>query len=114
MCDNTRMAYSLDFRQKVFAYKEKHQLTFEETSEHFEVNISTLFRWKNKLTSSNGCNRHAYKVDMEALQKDVEQFPDDYQWERAQRLNVGQPAIHYALKRLKISIKKNTEAPESE
>ena len=29
------MAYSLDFRQRVFAYKEKHQLTFEQTSEHF-------------------------------------------------------------------------------
>ncbi|MBD1583953.1 transposase, partial [Pseudoalteromonas sp. S16_S37] len=27
------MAYSLDFRRRVFAYKEKHQLTFEQTSE---------------------------------------------------------------------------------
>ncbi|MFC6273861.1 IS630 transposase-related protein [Pseudoalteromonas fenneropenaei] len=35
----------------------------------------------------------------------MEQFPDDYQWERAKRLNVNQPAIHYALKRLNISYK---------
>ncbi|MBD1584731.1 IS630 transposase-related protein, partial [Pseudoalteromonas sp. S16_S37] len=43
------MAYSLDFRRRVFAYKEKHQLTFEQTSEHFGVNIASLFRWQNKL-----------------------------------------------------------------
>jgi len=105
------MAYSLDFRQKVFAYKEKHQLTFEQTSQHFEINIATLFRWQNKLTSSIGQNRTAYKIDMDALKEDVEKFPDDYQWERAKRLNVGQSAIHYALKRLKMSFKKNTKAP---
>ena len=43
---------------------------------------------------------------MDALKKDIEDFPDDYQWERAKRLNVTQPGIHYALKRLKISVKK--------
>jgi hypothetical protein len=48
---------------------------------------------------------------MDLLKKDIEEFPDDYQWERAKRLNVTQPAIHYTLKRLNISYKKNTEAP---
>ncbi|MFC3033766.1 IS630 transposase-related protein [Pseudoalteromonas fenneropenaei] len=43
------MAYSLDFRRRVFAYKEKHHLTFEQTSEHFGVNIASLFRWPNKV-----------------------------------------------------------------
>ncbi|TDF41711.1 transposase [Alteromonadaceae bacterium M269] len=105
------MAYSLDFRQKVFAYKEKHQLTFEQVSQHFDVNKATLFRWQRKLESSYGNNRTAYKVDMDVLKQDVEDFPDDYQWERAKRLKVEQPTIHYALKRLKISIKKNTETP---
>ena len=46
---------------------------------------------------------------MERLKEDVALHPDAYQWERAQRLNVGQPAIHYALKRLNISFKKNSE-----
>ncbi|MBD2784507.1 transposase, partial [Xenorhabdus sp. DI] len=32
-----------------------------------------------------------------------------YQWERAKRLGVSQSAIHYALKRLKITFKKNAK-----
>ncbi|MDR0218680.1 MAG: transposase, partial [Enterobacteriaceae bacterium] len=43
------MGYSLDFRKRVLAYKEKHSLTFEQTSTHFEVAIRTLFRWSNKI-----------------------------------------------------------------
>jgi hypothetical protein len=50
---------------------------------------------------------------MDALIKDIEKFPDDYQWERAQRLNVTQPGIHYALKRLKISFKKTLKHPKA-
>jgi len=106
------MAYSLDFRQRVFAYKEKHQLTFEQTSEHFGISIATLFRWQKRLEPCTTRNRPATKVDMDALIKDIEKFPDDYQWERAQRLNVTQPGIHYALKRLKISFKKNSKTPK--
>ena len=29
------MGYSLDFRQRVLAYKEENEFTFEKTSEHF-------------------------------------------------------------------------------
>ena len=39
----------------------------------------------------------------QALEKDVQSHPDDYQWERAKRLGVYQPAIHYALKRTHIT-----------
>ncbi|MDC9595174.1 IS630 transposase-related protein [Xenorhabdus sp. IM139775] len=34
-----------------------------------------------------------------------------YQWERAKRLGVSQSAIHYALKRLKLTLKKNVKTP---
>ncbi|MCL1123994.1 IS630 transposase-related protein [Shewanella surugensis] len=102
------MPYSIDLRRKVFVYKEKHQLTFEQTSQHFEINIATLFRWKNKMEPCSKRNKPATKVDMMALKRDIDDHPDDYQWERAIRLNVGQSTIHYALKRLKISYKKNT------
>ena len=112
LCNNTQMAYSLDFRQRVFAYKEKHQLTFEQTSKHFGINIATLFRWQKRLEPCTTRNRPATKVDMDALIKDIEAFPDDYQWERAKRLNVTQPGIHYALKRLKIRFKKNSKTPK--
>ncbi|WP_415668663.1 IS630 transposase-related protein, partial [Xenorhabdus nematophila] len=43
------MGYSLDFRRRVLAYKDKHALTFEQTRDHFEVSIRTLFRWCNKI-----------------------------------------------------------------
>ncbi|MDX7992597.1 hypothetical protein FE393_14990 [Xenorhabdus sp. psl] len=42
------MGYSLDFRKKVLAYKDKHSLIFEQTSVHFEIAIRTLFRWSHK------------------------------------------------------------------
>jgi len=44
---------------------------------------------------------------MEALRKDVEDYPDLYQHERAKKFGVGQSTIFYALKRLNISNKKN-------
>ena len=43
------MTYSLDFRQKVFEQKAKHNLTFEQASERFGIGIATLFRWQKKL-----------------------------------------------------------------
>ena len=36
----------------------------------------------------------------------IDERPDDYQWERAERFGVVQSAIHNALKRLKITYKK--------
>ncbi|WP_231858699.1 IS630 transposase-related protein [Xenorhabdus nematophila] len=49
------------------------------------------------------------KISDETLIADVKNYPDDYQWERAKRLGVSQSAIHYALKRLKITVKKNAQ-----
>ena len=107
------MGYSLDFRQRVLAYKEKNGLTFEKTSEHFNVSLRTLFRWGNNIMPCVKRQKPATKVDMQALEKDVQSHPDDYQWERAKRLNVSQPAIHYALKRTNITFKKNTKTSKS-
>ena len=108
-----RMSYSIDFRQKVLAYKEKHSLTFQETSEHFEISIRTLFRWENRLEPCPTRTREANKLTKDVLLKDIESYPDDYQWERAKRLGVTQPCVHYALKRARISYKKNTLPPKS-
>jgi len=51
--------------------------------------------------------------DREALKKEVEDHPDDYQYERAARFNVSQRGIGEALKRLKISLKKNLSPSQS-
>lgn len=50
---------------------------------------------------------------MELLRQDAEQYPDHYQRERAERFNCTQRAIGIALKRLKITQKKDIESPTS-
>ena len=40
--------------------------------------------------------------------EDVKKYPDAYNYERAQRLNVSTSGIYCALRRLEISYKKNT------
>jgi transposase len=101
------MTYSFEFRQQVFSVKEKHDLTFEQTSERFDIPVRTLFRWQKKMEPCSTRNKPATKINMEALAKDVELSPDDYQWERAERLGVAVRTIGYGLERLGIRYKKN-------
>lgn len=108
------MTYSLDFRKKVFEVKEKLGLTFEQTSKRFDVPMRTLFRWQRCLEPCKTRNKPATKIDMEALAKDIKEHPDRYHWERAQLFGVTAAAICIALKRLKISYKKNAVAPQSQ
>ncbi|WP_442780644.1 IS630 transposase-related protein [Avibacterium sp. 21-599] len=45
-------------------------------------------------------------IDNNLLKADVEDYPNDYQWQRVQRLGSSQNAIRFALKRLGITRKK--------
>ena len=108
------MTYSLDFRKKVFAVKAKRDFTFEQTSQHFDVDRRTLFHWQQKMAPCLSRNKPATKLDMDALAKDVESAPDDYQWERARRLTVAERTIGYGLKRLGISYKKTLKHPKAD
>jgi len=101
------MAYSLDFRRQVFKVKQKEQLTFQELSDRFCIPIRTLFRWQQRIEPKTTRNKPSTKIDMEVLRKDVQDYPDRYQYERAKVFGVSQSAIFYALKRLNISYKKN-------
>jgi transposase len=108
------MTYSLDFRKKVLAIKEEENLSFEAVAQRFGIGSkNTVFRWSKKLEPCRTRNKPATKIDMEALARDVEQHPDAYQYERAQRLNVSESGVQAALKRLNISHKKNTSASQS-
>ena len=100
------MTYSLDFRQKIFKHKAKHGLTFAQTSERFDIGIATLFRWQKRLTPCQTRNKPTIKIDEDQRLEDVQKYPDDYQWERAQRFGVTQRAIGLAFKRLGISYNK--------
>ncbi|TGV04754.1 IS630 transposase-related protein [Flavivirga rizhaonensis] len=101
------MSSSLDSRRRLFKVKAKEQLTFQEVSARFGIPIRTLFRWQNRIEPKTKRNKPATKLDMDALRKDVEDHPDLYQYERAKKFGVSQSAVFYALKRLKVSNKKN-------
>ena len=104
------MTYSLDFRKKVLAVKESENLSFEDVALRFGIGSkNTVFRWTKKLEPCKTRNKPATKINMEALDDDVKQYPDAYQFERAQRLGVSESCVQVALKRLKTSRKKNTE-----
>lgn len=105
--------YSLDFRRRVLAIKESEKLSFAEASKRFKVGIASLVRWSKKIEPTLKRNKPATKIDMEALKRDVAQYPDAYQHERAQRLGASQKGIFAALKRLGISHKKNASASQS-
>ena len=108
------MTYSLDFRKHVLKVKEKEGLTFEETSERFAISIRSLFRWSQRLEPFTTHKKAPLKIDMDALAKHVEDFPDLYQKERAQHFGVTGPGILAALRRLGITNKKNTKTPQSQ
>ena len=98
--------YSLDFRRRVFAIKELEKLSFAETAKRFQVGMTSLVRWSKKIEPTLKRNKAATKIDMEALKRDVEENPDAYQYERAERLGVSQRGICHALKRLGVTYKK--------
>lgn len=106
------MTYSLDFRKKVLAIKEKEDLSYATVSKRFGIGINTAFRWSTKLVPQKQRNRPATKIDMQALEKDIETYSEAYHHERAERLGVSKSGIWHALKRLKVTYKKNPKAPQ--
>jgi len=106
------MTYSVDFRRKVLAIKERENLTFEEAAERFGVGKASLVRWSSRLEPCRTRHKPAAKIGDEDLRRDVELYPDAYQHERAARLGASQQGVCSALKRLGVSRKKNAVAPE--
>lgn len=107
------MTYSLDFRRKVLSVREEEGLTIAEVADRFCVGVASVVRWLKDLEPK----AHGYrkrKVDMDALARDVEMYPDAYQYERAERFGVHQNAIFHGLQKLKISYKKNTSASQGQ
>jgi transposase len=107
------MSYSIDFRRQVFKIKERDTLTYQQTSDRFGVSMRALFKWKQRMEPKIHHNKPATKIDMAALQKHVEDYPDSYQHERAAQFGVSPSCILYALRRLRISNKKNTVSSQS-
>jgi len=107
------MTYSLDFRQKVLKIREKEKLSMAEVAKRFGVGVTSIMRWVKNPEVKKTRNKSARVIDMEALKKDVELYPDAFLKERAARFNVTCNGIWRALKRLNVTYKKNTSAPQS-
>ena len=100
------MTYSTDLRRQAWLIKQREQLSFEAIAKRLGVGKASVLRCSKPTEAKRTGNKPATKIDMEALKQDVEQYPDAYQYERAERLGVSQRGIGYALKRLGISRKK--------
>lgn len=103
--------YSRDFREKVLAALASGR-TYRQVAEDFDISTRTIQNWKRRIESNTRGRTRRSKISLEALRKDVEMYPDAYQYERAARFNCTQNAIHKRLKKLGIS-KKNSPASES-
>ena len=106
------MTYSLDFRKKVLSIRSREKLSFAQAARRFGISVNSIFLWSKRLEPKYTKNRPAIKIDSETLMKDIKKYPDAFNYERANRLNVSTPGIHSSMKRLKISYKKNTKSSQ--
>ena len=105
--------YSNDFREKVLSVMKSEGLSVRITAKRFKMSQTTLMKWKHGIVPKTTRNKPTITVDMEALKKDIEHYPDAYHYERAQRLGCGRGGIYHALKRLGVTYKKNLKPSES-
>jgi transposase len=106
------MAYSEDFRRRAIEYIDEGH-TYDELYEAFKIYPSRISEWR-KLLNKTGELKPQYretrssKIDMKQLEQVLERKPDAYLSELAAIFGCTEQAIFYALKRLKITNKKNS------
>jgi transposase len=105
------MSYDKKYRQRAIGYLEEGH-TYRETAEVFKVSTTTLQGWKSLLKETGNLEPKKRKetwkkIDPQKLCQYVADNPDAYQHEIASAFGVRLYAIQRALKRLKITRKKN-------
>ena len=81
------MTYSSDFRRKVLSVRKREGLTIAQVGARFDEGIASVVRWlKRPEPKVHGFRRR--KIDMDALVRDIGDYPDAYQSERAARFGV--------------------------
>ncbi|CAA2930001.1 IS630 transposase-related protein [Arsenophonus endosymbiont of Bemisia tabaci] len=99
------MSYSIDFRSKMIFTMEAEGLSIRETAKQFRIGSASVSRWINQI-KPKASTTHQRKIDKSELIKDVEQYPDAYRKDRAERFGVCQKAILQALKKMGLTYKK--------
>ena len=106
------MTYSLDFRRQVLKSIDDG-MTYVQAAEFYNLSPTTIQNWKRRVHSKTTRQTKPYKILDDVLLNDVKEHPDDYQYERARRLNCSKTGIYHALKRLGISQKKDLGTSKS-
>lgn len=99
------MGYSKDFKDKVIEIMTRDKMSVRKAAQHFNLCIQTIQNWK-KSTRSKPISGRPMKISRDQILKDVEQYPDDYIRERADRFGVSTHAVFNALHAARISRKK--------
>ena len=105
--------YPIQFRKKVVLRLEQG-MSIRTLADKYDLSPTTIQRWEKRLEPKGDYVRKPFKIADGALRKDVEAYPDDYQYERAQRFNCTGTAIRKALKRLGITQKKTLKHPKAD
>ena len=106
------MTYSVDYRKQVLS-SIADGMTIREAALFYGLSTSTIHSWQQNLVPKITRNKAPTKIPDDALIEDVRRYPDDYNYERARRLNCSKTGIFNALKRLGISQKKDLRASKS-
>lgn len=106
------MTYSIDYRKQVLS-SITDGMTIREASLFYGLSTSTIRSWQQSLFPKTTRNKALTKIPDDALIEDVRRFPDDYNYERARRLNCSKTGIFNTLKRLGVSQKKDIRASKS-
>lgn len=100
------MGYAQKFREHVLRIKKEEGLGYWEAARRFKIGVASLMRWAKRIAPKERRNRPT-KIDMNILERDVEENPDAFQYERAARLGVSRRTVGRGLKRLGVTYKKN-------
>jgi len=88
--------------------QKKEGLAISEVADRFCIGIiASVVRWLNGAKPHLTRVKPATKIDRILLARDVREYPDAYQSEKAKRLGVSEKGIGHALRRMNITYKKH-------
>ena len=103
------MRYSKDLRRRVVKYVRQGG-SKAEAARRFGISRPAVYAWLSlgdNLSARKPGPRKAHKLDWEALRQGIESNPEKMMLEWAREFNVVPAAILYAMRRMKLSRKKN-------
>ena len=89
------MTYSIDYRKQVLS-SITDGMTIREAALFYGLSTSTIHSWQKNLAPKTTRNKAPTKIPDDALIEDVKRYPDDYNYERARRLNCNKTGIFKA------------------